>query len=114
MSITNLKRYYRRSRQLEKESKRLDRWAQLMPIGQPFPSYERASMKHALSFEKQLFPLWDKIRHRVDITKSGKTLWQHFPLHTKSFPPLFREIEPLLKLDVMRLIQPEPKQVEEE
>jgi len=82
-----------------------------MPIGQPFPSYERALSKHAFSYEKQLSPLWEKIKHRVGITKSGKTLWQHFPLHTKSFPPLFREIRPLLKPDVVRVIRPEPKQV---
>ena len=106
MSISILERYRKYSAQLEHESKRLDRWHEVMPLGQPYPSYVRALHKHARSFEKRLFPLWLKIRSRVDITKSGKTLWQELPRYTQTFPPMYREIKPLLKLKVERKVRP--------
>ena len=78
-----------------------------MPIGQPFPAYSRAAQKHSMMFEKKLYPLWKRIRSRVDITKSGKTLWQHLPRYTQSFPPMYAEIKPFLKPEVQREIQPQ-------
>jgi len=95
-----LRRYKKYSTQFEKESRRLDQWAMLMPIGQPFPSYQRASLKHAYFKQKKLTPLWLKIRNRITVGK--KTLWQHFPHSNKFDPPLYREIRPLLQEKLKR------------
>jgi len=95
-----LRRYKKYSEQFERECGRLDRWAMLMPIGQPFPSYQRASLKHAYFKQKKLTPLWLKIRNRITVDK--KTLWQFFP-HTTAFdPPLYREIKPFLQEKLKR------------
>jgi len=108
MSISILKRYFKYSRQLEKEEKHFHNWLQVLPVGQHPPSYDRALLKHAMSYERKLTPLWEKIRGRIDITKSGKTLWQHFPIQEHPlFPPIYPQIEPLLKPSIQRQIRPQ-------
>ena len=88
--------YKKRSEQFERESRRLDQWIKLMPYNQPFPAYERASLKHAYFKHKKLTPIWNRIRSTV--LPNGKTLWQKFPLTTEHDPPLFKEIASHLKI----------------
>lgn len=108
MSIAVLKRYRKYSIQLTKEEKRFHDWLQVLPVGQHPPSYDRALLKHAKDYERKLTPIWKKIRGRIDITKSGKTLWQHFPAVREHphFPPVYHQIEPLLTPKVQRQVRP--------